>query len=220
MKRLKYLLFLTPLFIQAGCDDYTMICSLNPFYIEKQVVLLPQIEGVWQANPDLSLDPSIWKTVDKTCHWNVSQKLDGDKKPVNEYLVEIYRNKPDSIGFSFKLRIFMADNQLYADFCNASNIASDNSRLTFENQYPVHTLARIINKDNQIVLSWLNDETMISMIEEKRVRASFKWVNSANRVLLTGSSAQLFEMVEKYCNEKRFVDWEKQEAMLTLTRVN
>lgn len=220
MKRLKFLLLLTPFFIQAGCDDYTMICSLNPFYIEKQVVLLPQIEGVWHANPDLSLDPSIWKTADTTYHWTVSQKLDGDKKPLNEYLVEIYRNKPDSIGFSYNVKIFMAENQLYADFSNASNIASDNSRLTFENHYPVHTLARIINKDKQIVLSWLNDETMISMIEEKRVKVSFKWVTSANRVLLTGSSVQLFEMVEKFSNEKRFVDWEKQEAMLTLTRVN
>lgn len=204
----------------AGCDDYTMICSLNPFYIEKQVILLPQIEGVWHANPKLSLDPSIWKTADTTFNWTVTRKLDGNKNPENEYLVKMYRNKPDSISFSYSVKIFMADNQLYADFSNASNIASDNSRLTFENHYPVHTLAKIINRDKQIILSWLNDETMVSMIEEKRVRASFRWILSANRVLLTGSSAQLFEMVEKYCNETRFVDWEKQEAMLTLTRVN
>ena len=224
MKRLKYLLFLTPFLIMAGCDDYYMICSLNPFYLEKNIVLLPEIEGEWLAKPYHSIhyssNVSIWKTADSTLNWIVKRKLDGNKNPSNIYLVEMMRNKPDSLIFSFNMVVFKAKNEMYADFSIASNLATNNSRLTFENQYPVHTLAKIIICDGQIILSWLNDETMRAMIEEKRVRASYSWIKSANRFLLTGSSAQLSEMIERYCSEERFVDWEEQEAMMTLKRVN
>ena len=35
----------------SGCSDFAMICSLNPFYLEKNVALAPEIEGNWSAHP-------------------------------------------------------------------------------------------------------------------------------------------------------------------------
>ncbi|NEW81909.1 MAG: hypothetical protein GZ094_06055 [Mariniphaga sp.] len=47
MKRTKLLFIAGLLLILIGCDNYYMICSLNPFYIEKNVLLESRIEGSW-----------------------------------------------------------------------------------------------------------------------------------------------------------------------------
>jgi hypothetical protein len=39
-------------------------------------------------------------------------------------------------------------------------------------------------------------------------------------LLLTASSKDLTAMIERYANEKRFIDWEDQPAMLKLNRIN
>jgi hypothetical protein len=61
---------------------------------------------------------------------------------------------------------------------------------------------------------------MKSMIEEKHVRIKYRWVADAKRLLLTASSKELTDMIERYAEEKRFIDWEDQPAMLKLNRIN
>jgi hypothetical protein len=61
---------------------------------------------------------------------------------------------------------------------------------------------------------------MKEMIEEKRVRVHYRWVSQAKRLLLTGSSEQLTGMIERYADQSRFIDWERQPAMLKLNRIN
>jgi len=58
------------------------------------------------------------------------------------------------------------------------------------------------------------------MIEKKRVRIKYRYVPDAGRLLLTASSQDLTEMVERYADQKRFIDWEDQPAMLKLNRIN
>jgi hypothetical protein len=60
---------------------------------------------------------------------------------------------------------------------------------------------------------------MKGMIEKKRVRVNYKWVESAKRLLLTGTSEQLTGMMERYAGEPRFIDWENQQAMLQLNLI-
>jgi hypothetical protein len=61
---------------------------------------------------------------------------------------------------------------------------------------------------------------MKGMIENKRVRVKYRYVPDAGRLLLTASSEELTEMIDRYANEKRFIDWEDQPAMLKLNRIN
>lgn len=49
MKFKKLLLIPGLLLLFTGCDTFYMICSLNPFYIEKNITLNAQIEGSWKA---------------------------------------------------------------------------------------------------------------------------------------------------------------------------
>ena len=58
------------------------------------------------------------------------------------------------------------------------------------------------------------------MIEKKRVRVNYRWVSSASRLLLTGSSEQLTGMIDHYADEARFIDWERQPARLVMNRIN
>jgi hypothetical protein len=61
---------------------------------------------------------------------------------------------------------------------------------------------------------------MKEMIQKKRVRIQYRYVPDAGRLLLTASSKDLTAMIERYANEKRFIDWEDQPAMLKLNRIN
>jgi hypothetical protein len=150
MKMLKYLLFLSPFFIMASCDDYYMIGSLNPFYLEENIELLPEIEGNWIAKPyqgEKSNSNQIWKSADSTLTWNIKRKLKNDKKPSNVYSVQLGANRTDSLFYNFEMVVFKLGNEFYADFSPASNLATENSRLAFETNYPVHTLSkRLITK--------------------------------------------------------------------------
>ena len=220
-KLIKFLILLAGIILTTGCDDYYMVCSLNPFYLEKDIVTISGIEGKWKAKPHNSKtsdsNGQIWKTADSMLVWTVMRKLDENKNPTNVYHIQMGNDRTDSLNYKFEMVIFELKGNLYADFCPVSNLATDNSRLAFENSYPMHTLSKIIKNNNQFIFSWLEDDTMKSMIQEKRVRASFRWIKNDSRFILTGSSNQLTEMIKRYCNEERFVEWENQAAMLSLT---
>ena len=82
MNRKRVLIFTGVLLFLTGCTDFVMICSLNPFYLEKNVTLLPQIEGRWSVLPlqrkELSgkkEDNPVWKGVDTTSVWKIERMI-------------------------------------------------------------------------------------------------------------------------------------------------
>ena len=237
--KLKKLLIVSGIFLFiSGCTDFIMICSLNPFYIEKNIVLSPEIEGNWSAQPILSEKDSeektsgLWELTDTTSVWQIKQvitteikKTRQDKdsnvlKPQNHYVVKLIGNHSDSAQYQFRLVLFRINGTLYGDFSPSEISAIQKSRMARENYFTVHTLARITIQNKQLNVSWLGAEYMKSMIEEKRVRIKYRWVEDAKRLLLTASSKDLTEMIERYADEKRFIDWDDQQAMLKLNQLN
>jgi hypothetical protein len=209
----------------AGCDDYIMVCSLNPFYSNQAVVTVDGIEGKWVATkvntgnvPNSGT--TIWRESDSTLIWNISLNLTSSVLSQNPYKVELIGNRADSLRYEFSMIVFVVDGVLYADFVQVSNKATELNRMAYENAFKVHTLAKLIMDNGKITFSWLDDETVIKMIEEKRVRLSFTWINSANRLLLTGSSKQLMAMLQRYAGSERFVNWNEQAAQLTIVKSN
>jgi len=132
----------------------------------------------------------------------------------------LVNSKPDSAVYEFKMVLFKVNKVLYADFMPIANSGLEKSRFASESYFKVHTLARVVISNQQLSISWLGAEYMKEMIEEKRVRVSYRWVSHAGRLLLTGSSEQLTGMIEHYAGEPRFIDWEDQKAMLKLNRIN
>ena len=78
----KTLIFSAFLLMTASCSDYLMICALHPFYLEKNVVLLPAIEGYWKAR---ALDPvqpdsengktEVWRSADTLNTWKIVRTI-------------------------------------------------------------------------------------------------------------------------------------------------
>jgi len=238
MKYRKLFLVLGVFLFISGCSDFMMICSLNPFYLDKNVVLAPEIEGNWTVHPIKSKKDStdknsiLWGTVDTTSIWRIKRFISEEKvktkkgtdstvfKPQNFYVVKLTGNNPDSVRCEFHLALFRINGVLYADFSLDEVEAIKNSRMARENYFTVHTLARVQVQNKQLFISWLGADYMKGMIESKRVRIKYRYVPDAGRLLLTASSDDLTEMIERYADQKRFIDWEDQPAMLKLNRIN
>ncbi len=238
MKFKKLFLVLGILLFISGCSDFMMICSLNPFYLDKNITLAPEIEGNWTAHEIKSKKDSTdknsshWEAIDTTSVWRINQFISAEKvktkkgidstvfKPQNWYVVKLSGSNPDSAKYQFHLTVFRINGVLYGDFCPRELTAIKDSRMARENYFTVHTLARIQVLNKQLKISWLGAEYMKSMIEEKRVRIKYRWVPDAGRLLLTASSQDLTEMIDRYADQKRFIDWDNQPAMLHLNRIN
>lgn len=228
----------------SGCTDFFMICSLNPFYLDKNITLVPEMEGAWSASPLLikttqnsrkdgkNDENDVWKLTDTTSVWEIERRISKETvkttrgkdsvtyKPLNFYTVKLIGTSADSSLYQFKMVLFRVNKDLYADFMPIENSGLEKSRIAIESYFRIHTLARIVIRDQQPEFSWLGAEYMKGMIEEKRVRVSYRWVSDAGRLLLTGSSEQLTGLIERYAREPRFIDWADQPAMLKLNRIN
>ena len=221
-----FLLFLS-------CDDLFMICSLNPYYVEKNIVLEPSFEGQWKAKQDYehpdttSTHSSYWDILDTTSTWNIHRFIKKESlknrsgkdsvayKPENYYTAKLSNNS-DTVGYSFKVVLFKINQSLYADFILINKDAILKSKMASGSFLEVHTLARVTFFNQQVFLSWMGTECMKDMIEKKRVRIKYSYVNELNRLILSASSEDLTEMIEKYGDQSRFIDWNNQQSKLVL----
>jgi hypothetical protein len=238
MQRKKLLLITGLLLLLIGCDNYYMICSLNPFYIEKNITLESQIEGSWMAkaaqpakSKNSYSDSESWGLADTTSTWTIRQvitkgvvkdKKGGDSatwKP-EKYYNAILSRTSDSTKYEFKIVLFRVKNSLYADFLPNDKEGLMKSRLAMNSFFEVHTLARVILNNNRIEFSWLSAECVMDMIEKKRVRVNYQWVQEAGKFILSAPPDELTDMIERYASQSRFIDWENQKAKLELTRLN
>ncbi len=238
MKLRKLLIVSGILLFISGCSDFMMICSLNPFYLEKNITLAPEIEGNWWVHPIQSKKDSTdnnssnWEMADTTSVWQIKRFISEETvktkkgtdstvfKPQNFYVVILAGDNEDKVRYQFQLTLFRINGILYGDFSPREITDIQNSRMAKENYLTVHTLARIQVKNKQLFMSWLGADYMKEMIEKKRVRINYRYVPDAGRLLLTASSEELSAMIERYADEKRFIDWEDQPAMLQLNRIN
>jgi len=223
----------------SGCSDFFMICSLNPFYLEKNVTVVSGIEGNWLARPirvksesEKKDGKNVWELVDTVSVWRINRFISEEKiktkrgkdstafKPQNFYVAKLTGNKPDSARYQFHLTLFQINGSLYGDFSPREVTDIQSSRMVKENYFTVHTLARIQVMHDQLFVSWLGADYVKDMIEKKRVRIKYRYVPDAKRLLLTASSEELTSMLERYASQKRFIDWEAQPAMMQLTRIN
>ncbi len=236
MKRKKILLLFGIILLMTGCSDFFMICSLNPFYLHKDIILAPALEGSWSVLPRYrgagKKESEIWQQMDTTSTWKIERRIAKETnkttrgtdtviyKALDEYQVWLVHARPDTAICKFKMVLFKINQVMYADFMPLENAGLEKSRFAAESYFKVHTLARVVAHHDQIDISWLGASSMKEMIEKKRVRVSYRWVSDAGRLLLTGNSEQLTEMISHYAGQSRFIDWENQEAMLKFNRVN
>lgn len=237
MKRKTPFLIAGLMLLFYGCDTYIMV-SLNPFYIEKQVIMDSRFEGSWKASiispsKDKISDqnengPSTykWLQADTVSAWVINKSTttrdaerDGKINIPEKYYIAQLTGISDNT-YKFKVVLFQIKNFIYADFIPFGKEHLLKSALTANGFFEVHTLARLSIQDNQMQFQWLDADCIKQMIEQKRVRLKYRKVNNEDKFILTSSSADLTTMIEHYGDQSRFIDWEFQSAQMKLNRVN
>ena len=171
-----------------------LVKSLHPFYTEKDVIYKPELLGNWQGK-----DSSTWE---------ISQHkgFAGIFKPEqngNAYDIKF----TDKNGTSkFLAHLFTVNNQLYLDFYLPDMQGQD---LAVMHMIPAHTLARVELANKQITINWYNEEWLIKLFNENRIRIAHERIpydldekNPDNfQVILTAPTAELQKFIDKYGND-------------------
>ena len=238
MKRINSIIFFAFIILITGCSEDAMVCSVNPFYLDKNVVYIPEIAGYWSAKPiypdSINEDyKNPWEDTDTNSVWSITRPTvivnpeypsETDTAviyPYRNYILTLKKPK-DSIYYRFHLTLFKIENTLYADFLPNIIPTIEKSTLLREsinNGY--HTLARVEMNDSLLILTWLSGYSMAEMIANKRVRTEFMWDAQRERfisIILTSNSKELTFMIQRYFNQKRFIDWTNQPAMIKLVK--
>jgi hypothetical protein len=200
--------------IMAVSMSSCLVKSLHPFCEDKDVLYKPELLGTWTGR-----DSSAGE-VRPT--WEIKQhKLFGgfqkDEKQGIGYEI-IYT---DSKGkYKFLARLFSVDNHFYLDFYLADMEGSD---LAMMHLIMAHTLARVEISKDQLTIRWYNEEWLIKLFNENRIRIAHERIpfdmddkNPDNfQVVLTAPTSDLKKFVQKYGNDPAAFDNEKNKSDYT-----
>lgn len=99
--------------------------------------------------------------------------------------------------------LFELDGKKYMDFTPDPDEEHSVSELTGFHHIPVHTLARIEIREDQILLFWFGEEWLNELFEENRIRIAHEAIDFGtgySRQLLTAPTEELQKFIIKYAN--------------------
>jgi hypothetical protein len=196
--------------IMSGC----LVKSLHPFYNEKDVLYRPELLGRW-----VSGDSTDNKNF---ARWEISRHMVSDgflkeKKPGNGYDIKFTDEKG---SYKFLANLFMLNDQLYLDFYLSEMEASS---LAIGHLVLAHTLARVKIEKDRVTISWYNEEWIMKLFNENRIRIAHERVpndvdqkNPENyEVVLTAPTSELQQFILKYGNDPAAFDKKNGESDYT-----
>jgi len=185
-----YILFAL-LILVPGC----LIKSLHPFYTEKELVFKQELIGNWK-DPDSGI-------------WEISQHkrfagIFKDDIPEKAYDISFSDKKGTS---KFVTHLFTIDDQLFLDFY-PDNIETGTELGNFH-FIPAHTLAKIQINAGKVIIRWYNEEWLVNLFNQNRVRIAHERVpydqddhnRDSYQVILTAPTAELQKFIHKYGND-------------------
>jgi hypothetical protein len=185
----------------AAAMQSCIVLSVHPFYRESDVVYRKELEGTWRDN-----DNNTWRI---------------HKNPYKANSYELHYAKQ---GREVQLlgHLFYVNNDLYLDMVPVS----DNTEevLVFDlHMVPTHSVARVTRLlDNDVTISWLNEEWLRKMFTENRIKISHELLMEPDpkseddgMYLLTASTEELQGFIKKYGRNEEAYDGD---LKLELTR--
>jgi hypothetical protein len=171
-----------------GC----IVKSLHPFYTDGNLMYKAELAGTWTDG-----DSNTW-TISR------HMKQSGFLKPETPDLAYniVYTDKDGSSNFIAHL--FTLDKQLYLDFYPAKT--ESNTDLGGYHFIPAHTLAQVELKGNSIMIRWYNEEWLMKLFNQNRIRIAHERVpydiddkdKDHDQVILTAPTAELQKFILKY----------------------
>jgi hypothetical protein len=191
MKTKSIVLVCALLFLLQGC----LVVSIHPFYTEKDVIYKPELTGKWMDH-----DSNSWMIIQ---HMEFAGLFKPDK-PGRSYEIKYTDNKGTSVFF---VNLFQLGKEMYLDFY-PQNQEKGNDLGNFH-FVPSHSLARVELKNGKIIIGWYNQEWLISLFNQNKIRIAHERTpfdqadkNPDNEmVVLTASTADLQKFILKYGND-------------------
>jgi len=185
-----------------------LVKSLHPFYTDKDIVYKPELLGIWTGN-----DSARWEIRQH----KVFAGFMKDDKPTNCYDILFTDKKGTS---KFLAHLFSLDKALYLDFYLPDMEGQD---LAVMHMVPAHTLAKVELGKDQISIKWYNEEWLVKLFNENRIRIAHERIpydldekNTDNfQVVLTAPTADLQKFIIKYGNDPAAFENDKKKSDYT-----
>jgi hypothetical protein len=173
----KYLLVILLIsLILAGC----VVSSLNPLYTDKDLILLPGLEGTWIDN-------------DKN-FWTFNKAEDNSYQMTYSRDTELKENAE-----VFDAHLVRLENQIFMDLFPREGAFRDNKGMMAGHYIPTHTISKVqLNGDN-LQINMLNPEWIKEMNDERMVFIGHEQVKDG--FLLTANSSDLQKFISTYADD-------------------
>jgi hypothetical protein len=179
------------IFLVTGC----FVKSLHPFYFEKDLIFKKEFTGNWTGD-----DSSSWKI-------EQGSKSDGlfkPEKPDNSYKVTYTDKKGTAV---FTVHLFQLGSRYFFDFYPEE--ADCSNEMMSSHLIPMHTVARVDLVSGTLRIQWYNEEWLISLFKQNKIRIAHEKVPSADgkmdednfQVVLTASTGDLQKFMLKYMDD-------------------
>ena len=185
-----------------------LVKSLHPFYTEKDLIYKPELNGKWSGK-----DSATWEI----SQHKVFAGFLKDEKPTPCYDIACTDKKGTS---KFLAHLFKVGEHMYLDFYLPDIEGPD---LAVMHLVPAHTLARVELAENQITIKWYNEEWLVKLFNDNRIRIAHERIpydldekNPDNfQVVLTAPTADLQKFISKYGNDPAAFETGKKESDYT-----
>lgn len=178
-------------FLLPGC----LVISIHPFYTEEDIIYKPELTGTW-----IDHDSGTWIIAQ---HMQFDGLFKPDR-PGRSYEIKFTDNKGTSV---FIAHLFQLGKEMYLDFYPENQDKGND----FENFHfvPSHSLARVEFKNGQIIIGWYNQEWLLGLFNQNKIRIAHERTPydidekdpASYEVVLTASTADLQKFIRKYGND-------------------
>lgn len=190
-----------------------VVKSIHPFYVKNAEAFNENLIGKWTDNKKGS-----WEIVSYKEEWHKENKDQSkislkDKKHLakwkNSYYL-IHTNKENEAIFI--AMPFKVNNHLFIDFTPVEFEAEDLNTFAGKHLLTTHSTAYLkINEDKSITLKFLSEKAIHNLIENKKLRIKHERVGVNQDLILTASSEELHNFLEKFMETDFEGKWDNQD---------
>lgn len=220
-----------------------IVKSLQPFYTSDSLSYNEKFIGTWVDSEkgewdiksfkdglkDTNISKKKIKTSEKDVKYTVKTEFtefDSDPSDDVTNLTEFYKKgylisyKDQDKEALFVAMPFKIDNQYFLDFIPFMYDNNSVNELVNQHLMTTHSVAKIdVNSDKEIAFSWLNENKVKELFDNKKLRLKHEGIGLEKDLLLTASSEELYVFLKKYMKSDIEDKWKKAD-MLTLIKAN
>ena len=175
------LVLLSTLFTQC-------VPSLHPLYTESDLITDDRIIGEWSEGGG-------------TDTWNFVRRSAAHPK---SYM--LIMSQEDGQHFHYDARLVKIGQETYMDFY-PKRVSKGKVNNYFPEEFnksawlKVHLFAKVSVEEDKLNIQFFDDEWIEKMIKERKIRIKHEKINEG--VLLTASTSELQQFIQKYANEEK-----------------